>query len=234
MDPTDEPELIKMESMDFWTNTKIKIVKKMLNKEKISNILDLGCGTGFISYSLAKMGYKVTGIDVSEKIVISAKKRYKNKNLQFIKKNILKTKLKPQFDCILILDVLEHIRNDLEILKKAKKLLKKGGILILKVPSYPSLYGMHDKVHGHYRRYSFNDLLPKLEKLGFSIENVKCYDIPALIASLTLAKIRPIGKEHLFIVKNPILRFLINLYYSIELLFPLPLGNSIVIKLKNS
>ena len=57
------------------------------------------------------------------------------------------------FDTIILLDVLEHIEDDVGLLRRIAANLAPGGRLILKVPAIPWLYSELDQVIGHYRRY---------------------------------------------------------------------------------
>jgi 2-polyprenyl-3-methyl-5-hydroxy-6-metoxy-1,4-benzoquinol methylase len=69
----------------------------------------------------------------------------------------------PRFDCILYIDVLEHIENDRQELIEAKKRLKPGGRLIILAPAHQKLMSPFDKAIGHFRRYSrrsLQDIIP--------------------------------------------------------------------------
>ncbi len=104
--------------------------KKILNSK---NILDLGCGGGILSESLAIQGANIKAIDESEKLIKEAKKRAKLKNLKIDYqcgsiKNIYEKNLK--FDIILCLEVIEHIEDFKEFLRITFKCLNKNGIVI--------------------------------------------------------------------------------------------------------
>jgi SAM-dependent methyltransferase len=58
------------------------------------------------------------------------------------------------FDCILYIDVLEHIEDDRSELAAAAALLRPGGRLVVLAPAHPFLYSAFDRRIGHYRRYS--------------------------------------------------------------------------------
>ncbi|HAN65328.1 MAG TPA: methyltransferase type 12 [Chitinophagaceae bacterium] len=77
----------------------------------------------------------------------------------------------PAYDCILYIDVLEHILNDKEELETASALLKPGGKLLVLAPAHPYLMSPFDIAIGHYRRYTINalrELTPKdTRKLRF-------------------------------------------------------------------
>ena len=69
-----------------------------------------------------------------------------------------------------MLNVLEHIGNDVKALNEANKLLCDNGLLILEVPAGKFLYDEYDKQLLHFRRYKMLDLTKKIENAGFVIE----------------------------------------------------------------
>ena len=72
-------------------------------KKKPKTVLDLGCGTGGHIFPMIKRGYQVTGIDKSEFMLDSARRKAKEKNLpvEFIEGDITKMKMKKKFDAII-------------------------------------------------------------------------------------------------------------------------------------
>ena len=63
-----------------------------------------------------------------------------------------------KYDCILYIDVLEHISNTDDEIKAIIQKLKPGGYLIILVPAYQSLYTEFDKAIGHVKRYNKKQL----------------------------------------------------------------------------
>ena len=58
--------------------------------------------------------------------------------------------------------MLEHIKNDQDILNLMKRKLKKGGILYLFLPAKMLLWSKMDEAVGHYRRYELNEIKMKM------------------------------------------------------------------------
>lgn len=78
-----------------WIRTNIPVwFKEVIDSKwvKPCKTLDLGCGNGYYSNYLSKKGFKVTGIDVSKKIIDFAKQSYKHKNLEFRQADIFSEK----------------------------------------------------------------------------------------------------------------------------------------------
>lgn len=114
---------------------RIRYILDQLNKKNIveAEILDLGCGGGLVSESLAKLGAVVTGVDfVKENIKIASDHASKNNlNINYINQNIEKLKIKKKFDVIIMFEILEHLDDWKVFIMKIKKNLKKNGILII-------------------------------------------------------------------------------------------------------
>lgn len=74
-------------------------------------------------------------------------------------------------DCILLISVLEHIREPQLLLKEAKRILLDGGYLIISVPF---LYHLHEEPYDYYR-YTRHALSHLAEDAGFKIVNIQHY-----------------------------------------------------------
>ncbi len=138
------------------------------------DILEVGCGIGNFTKSLTKHG-EVWAIDIDDGYVKQTKKRVEGKAIVGfgdIEKGRFFFKDK-KFDTIVCLNVLEHIDKDEQALKNLYKLLKNGGNLILIIPAHPKLYGTIDKMIGHFRRYTKEDIKQKLTNCNFSILDLR-------------------------------------------------------------
>lgn len=71
------------------------------------------------------------------------------------------------FDLVAMLDVLEHIDDDLGSLRALRARLTEGGALMLTVPALPWLWSEHDEIHHHKRRYTKAGLRRILREAGF-------------------------------------------------------------------
>ena len=134
-------------SDEWWNeNGKFKILHQIkshrmsyildqINNRNIRNlkILDVGCGGGIICEPLARLGAKVTGIDFVPNNIIAAKIHSKKNKLKinYINKDIEKSKLDEKFDIILMFEVLEHLDNWKKTIKNIKKNLNKNGLIII-------------------------------------------------------------------------------------------------------
>lgn len=139
-------------------------------------ILDIGCGVGTLALFLANKSNKVVGIDVSSraiKIAENARKYLNIENVTFINSEL--KRLDETFDLVICTEVIEHIANEDEFLKKINSNLSKKGLLLITTPSKSSIFykigllNEFDKDVGHLRRYTFNSIDEVLNKNGFEI-----------------------------------------------------------------
>ena len=114
---------------------RIKYILETLNKKNLNNttVLDIGCGGGLVSEGLSKIGATVTGIDFIKENIKVAKMHAKKNNLEidYFVKDFEKEKITSKYDVIIILEVLEHLNNWEEFIKKIKLSLNKNGTLII-------------------------------------------------------------------------------------------------------
>jgi SAM-dependent methyltransferase len=171
-------------------NIVIDLMKKFCSgninpSNKESKILDIGSGPGNMLDFMKSFG-DVYGNDTSS----DAKDFLKNRNLEFIDGDITKEEIAQEnsFSVITMIDSLEHMDNDLEVLKSVKKILKPSGQVVITVPAYNFLWGVHDEKYGHFRRYRKKEIKKKLISSGFIINKIS-YSEPLILPLLILYRI---------------------------------------------
>jgi 2-polyprenyl-6-hydroxyphenyl methylase / 3-demethylubiquinone-9 3-methyltransferase len=93
------------------------------------DVLDIGCGAGFLTNSLAQEGHRVTGIDLSAKSLDVAGKRDLTKSVRYLQLDAFALSFPDHsFDVICAMDFLEHIETPSRIVREAARLLKPGGL----------------------------------------------------------------------------------------------------------
>src|SRR3989344_65014 len=233
--------LYGIEEKHFWFWGRNKIITQEIGKfikTKNSNILEIGCGTGFVLSHLEKMGYKTTGLDIYPEALKYARKRTKS---QLICANIQKDEIPGRYDAVGLFDVLEHIDDDASFLKSTKKLLKRNGMLFITVPADKKLWSISDQLSGHKRRYNVKMLQKVLEKAKFTIEEIKYFGFLLYLPQFILRKLKT-GKSALtfrdaflqsYQTPRDWLNFLGKVIYLVEsLLFQtltFPFGSSLIV-----
>lgn len=150
--------------------SKYKLLYKMLDLADIPQdayCCEIGCGIGIFLEHLEKRGLRAVGIDLSQKALEIAGKKFEGGNICVKNQGVYD--LKEKFDVLFMFEVLEHIKDDRDFLKYiSDNLLKEGGRLFISVPAKQRLFSRADLYCGHLRRYEKKDLSQKLTEANLS------------------------------------------------------------------
>ncbi|MEA2205382.1 MAG: hypothetical protein QOE77_2158 [Blastocatellia bacterium] len=112
-----------------------RCVKDLFGDKRV-RILDLGCGNGFIASQLAQLGHSVTGIDAASDGIKIAQASYPD--VDFRRGSIYEIApariTEGYFDCVVSLEVVEHLFHPKVLFEKSFQIIKPGGRLILTTP----------------------------------------------------------------------------------------------------
>jgi len=133
----------KIYDIFFWwwvkrTSSEIKFFQWVFKKysRNVRNILDVACGNGRFSVPLAKLGFNVTGIDLTPELIEEAKNRAKltKVHVDFRIADMTKFKFNQKFDAVILgFDSILEVKTKEKILRSLKNFyrhLKNKGILI--------------------------------------------------------------------------------------------------------
>jgi SAM-dependent methyltransferase len=139
-----------------------------------ARVLEVGAGIGTFTALLAEGAELVVALEVDNFYVKRLQNRFRDQpqvvphlsdialaDWEFLKKQ--------KFDSIVLSNVLEHIPDDGDAVRRFAKILPKGGKLIVFVPALPALFGSMDEAVGHHRRYTPQTLRAVLEANGFEV-----------------------------------------------------------------
>ena len=117
--------------------------------------LEVGCGTGNFTTLIAQCCSQLVAVDLNADYVAQTQARLSHcKHINVMTADATKMDASETFDTIILLDVLEHIENDVDLLLRLRRQLAPGGTLLLKVPAIAPLYNSLDAAVGHHRRYT--------------------------------------------------------------------------------
>ena len=172
----DNLEVMKNEKN--YNNFIVSLILKVIKKNSCKKIVDFGCSDGyFMDLIKNKMPeIELFGVDSDENYF----KDKENKNDFYVNLD----SLNGEFDLIYSLNTLEHIFDDVEILKKINSKLKDDGKIFLYLPAFNWLFSSMDVKTGHFRRYNKKSIEKKLNQSGFKIEKIKYSDFLGVFITL--------------------------------------------------
>ncbi|MDP3790403.1 MAG: class I SAM-dependent methyltransferase [Candidatus Omnitrophota bacterium] len=142
-------------------------IDRLIDKHRcLGPFLDIGCGIGDVSRHLARKEWHGEAIDISPDAVENTRTNLTDFNAVKVTQRCL-LEQKGAFNTIFLLDVLEHIEDDISVLKKINTFLNHDGHLIISVPHNAREWRWDDDVYGHYRRYDYKEIEEKLLIAGF-------------------------------------------------------------------
>lgn len=158
-------EKSKTEKRHPWELARFEVIKNLLKNQIIDysgkNILDLGCGDLFFIKELNKRhpSAKYYAVDTAfDNRIIDSEK---NSSLNVYKSmDDLPENETLKFDVIFLMDVIEHINDDLAFLKNLvdSQYVSQNTIFVITVPAFQRLFSNHDHFLKHYRRYNNRSL----------------------------------------------------------------------------
>ncbi len=165
--------------------TSKEIKKKFFNKilgiiqqyKKKGRFLDIGCALGYMLEVAENYGYDAYGIDINKYAIETAKKDIGDKKV-FLGDLRSVDFSDRYFDIICMFDLIEHIKNPVELMKDAGRILNDNGIIVILTPNTNSLsaklmrryWFQYKREHLFY--FSSNNIQRLAENAGFKIVKI--------------------------------------------------------------
>ncbi len=165
------------------------VLELIRTRPGVSTICDLGCGNGYLAGQLGAAGYRVEGVDASERLIGIAVANHDSARVRF-RRGLFGEPLARQlaqdqvFDLVVSVDVIEHLYRPRTLIDTAAALLNPGGHLIICTPYHGYLKNLaiaalgqwdsHHSVHwdgGHIKYFSPTTLSRMVED-RFALERL--------------------------------------------------------------
>ena len=228
--------LYRTEERNFWFRVRNKIIGNAIIQYLPirSRILEMGCGTGYVSRYLKQLGFHIECLDLFSDALHFCRKR--DSGYAYYQHNFSNLLFLEEFDGVCAFDVLEHIEDDNLILKNIYNTLKPGGYVFITVPADKQLWSAMDTYSEHKRRYSIQELRTKLEDTGFKVMKISYFMTllyPIVFIQRKLLSGKQVEQEVINQLQpNAIINSLFFLIFSLEVpllnLVTLPFGSSLI------
>lgn len=179
-----------------WETARLKALQHILGPILFEgiNVLDVGCGDGYISRSIFDhlRSKNITAVDIhlTDEWILELAKLTQGITYR------REMPLEGGHDLVLLFDVLEHIECDKDFLSNIvdRYIAGKGKVMIT-VPAFQSMYGRHDAFLGHYRRYNLKELKNLTTSCGLTVLSSGYLFFSLLLPKLILYKLLNSGNS---------------------------------------
>jgi SAM-dependent methyltransferase len=184
-------QLAELESDNFWFRSRNQLIVWALKRyfPRAESLLEIGCGTGFVLSGIkeALPELSLTGSEVFSAGLTFAAQRLPG--VELFQMDARRIPFTEEFDVIGAFDVLEHVKEDSEVLSQMYQATRKRGGILLTVPHHPFLWSPADDYARHVRRYTARELRHKVKRAGFDVIRVTSF-VSLLLPLLVLSRFK--------------------------------------------
>ena len=185
------PPLFAVEEKNFWFRSRNRLLVWALQRyfPGAKNFLEIGCGTGYV---LSGIQRALPELSLSGSEIFTAGLSFAADRLAGVDLFQMDARSMPfhqEFDVIGAFDVLEHVKEDEEVLAQMFQATRPGGGIILTLPHHPFLWSQADDYAHHVRRYTTRELLDKVKGSGFEIKRSTSF-VSLLLPLMFLSRLR--------------------------------------------
>ncbi|MGQ0659782.1 class I SAM-dependent methyltransferase [Sphingosinicella sp.] len=170
--------MAELDQVHWWYRARREILSDLIARRiappKDARILEVGCGTGHNLEMLNRFG-RVEGIEVDPAARQLASMRL-GQPIMDAPLPALPGVPNRAYDMIAILDVIEHIDEDVAGMRALAGKLKPGAKMLITVPAFPWMWSAHDVVNHHKRRYTKSTLRALVDEAGLKLEMMSWFN----------------------------------------------------------
>ncbi len=166
------------------------LIRRVVRPPKNARVLEVGCGTGHNLPMLCGYGaLDACELDDCARALSTKRLGREVRNARLPDLSMFERDV---YDVVALLDVLEHVPDDVASLRAIRHRLKPGGALLLTVPANPWMWSAHDTAHHHFRRYSKRELARVVAEAGFEVQLLSFFNtllFPLIAAARIVGKL---------------------------------------------
>ena len=235
MDPAYVTVHMEEDRSHWWFRGRLAVIRATLRRAlppRRVRLLELGCGSGNVLGALTEFGDAV-GMEANDDLITAARAAGLDVRVGHLPDDL---GVAPGWaEVVLLLDVIEHVDDDVATLGAARAGMGEGGLLVVTVPAYRWLWSGHDEVLGHRRRYTAGELRAAVERAGFAVLRVSYFNtllFPLLVAVRAWKRLRGDRGHDLRRPAAPLNALLERVFALERYLVPrvaLPFGSSLIL-----
>ena len=198
MDRVIYDRMAEHDSTHWWYRARrdvlASVIARKIRLPADARILEIGCGTGHNLPMLARFG-TVDAVEIDDAARGVAEQRL-GRPVSASSLPDLAGIPDATYDLVALLDVLEHVEDDVAALQSIARRLKPGGTILLTVPQYRWMWSGHDVANHHHRRYVKATLKNAVARAGLKLDLLSNFNsllFPFAAAQRLLARVA--GKE---------------------------------------
>lgn len=175
MDPEYARRYRQLYREHWWWRAREHVVLETLRRQRPAagwrRILDVGCGDGLLFDRLGEFG-EVEGVEADPSLVSPGGRHRAQIHVRPFDASFQPGK---SYSLILMLDVIEHLRDPVGALRHVAQLLERDGILVATVPAFPMLWTTHDDLNHHVTRYTRRSFGTLAEQAGLRVDATRYF-----------------------------------------------------------
>lgn len=162
---------------------------------KPASIMEVGCSAGHLLADMRRSLPNVTLTGGDYTLGTLVKLGEKMPGIPLVRFNLADSPLPSDtYDAMVLLNVLEHIEQDIAATTHIARMLKPGGVAVIEVPAGPELFDDYDRQLQHFRRYTLRGICNVVEQAGLVVERrnyLGALIYPAFYLAKKLSQARP-------------------------------------------